>query len=176
MGVSDSRLRLPALTLEFQVFMPLKEILKLNIFQYGENAIVISQKDGSEKEIDIEQLKTKVLTFRVADGYTPKSKLASTDSIVTLMQILGQSQVLQTQLGPMLPNMFAHLAQLMGVRGLQEYVPQQQQQVQNQTQNAQLQNGVDPRTGQPLNPAETQQAQAAMMAAQAAQNQGVPNA
>jgi len=166
MGGSDSRLRLPALTLEFQVFMPLKETLKLNIFQYGESTEVVSQKDGNSLQIDIEQLKTKVLAFRVADGYTPKSKLAGTDAIVQLMQILGQSQQLQQQLGPMLPGMFAHLAQLMGVRGLKEYIPQQEQIQQNQQNSMALQQGVDPATGQPLNAADAQLAQAEAQALQ----------
>ena len=156
MGGSDSRLRLPALTLEFQVFMPLKEILKLNIYQYGENSDVISQKDGNTKSVDIEKLKTKVLAFKVADGYTPKSKLAGTESIMTLMQILGQSQILQQRLGTMLPGMFVHLAQLMGVKGLNEYLPEPAQQEQNVQEQQMLQQGIDPKTGQPIDPTSQQ--------------------
>jgi hypothetical protein len=152
MGGADARLRIPALCLEYQVFMPLKEILKLNIFQYGENAEVISQKDGNIITIDIEALKNKVLSFRVADGYTPKSKLASTDSIMQLMQILGQSQLLQQAYGTSLPAMFAHLAQLMGVRGLNEYTPNQEMVQQNLVQGAQLQQGINPMTQQPMIP------------------------
>jgi hypothetical protein len=154
MSGADARLRLPALTLEFQVFMPLKEILKLNIYQYGEDAEVVSQKDGSVKKVDIEKLKTQVLSFRVADGYTPKSKLAGTDSIMQLMQILGQSQLLQQRYGPMLPGMFAHLAQLLGVRGLEEYTPDAGQQESNMMQANQMQQGVHPQTGMPMNPAD----------------------
>jgi hypothetical protein len=150
MGGADARLRIPALCLEFQVFMPLKEILKLNIFQFGENVEVVSQKDGHVVKIDVDELRSKVLAFRVADGYTPKSKLASTEAIMQMMQILGSSQILQQQLGPMLPGMFMHFAQLAGVRGLEEYLPNPQQQQQNLAVNAQAQNAVDPRTGQPL--------------------------
>jgi len=153
MSGADARLRLPALTLEFQVFMPLKEILKLNIFQYGENAEVVSQKNGSTLTVDIEKLKDQVLAFRIADGYTPKSKLASTESLMNLMQMLSQNQLLQQQLGPMLPGMFGHLAQLLGVRGMEEYIPQAQQAQQNQLAAAQMQQGVDPTTGQPMIPA-----------------------
>lgn len=152
MGGADGRLRLSALTLEFQVFVPIKEILKLNIFQYGEDAITVSQRSGKEFPVKIAQLRDKVLAFRVSDGYTPKSKMASTDSIVQLMQLLGQSQPLQMAYGTMLPSMFAHLAQLMGVRGLQEYSPAPQQVAQNQHIAAAQQAGVDPRTGQPINP------------------------
>lgn len=154
MGGADSRLRLPALTLESQVFMPLKEILKLNIFQYGSDVFTVSQRSGKEFQVKIDELRTQVLSFRVADGYTPKSKLAGTESIMQLMQLIGQSQILQQSYGPMLPAMFAHLAQLMGVRGMEEYTPKPQQAVSNQQQaaatQAQAQNAIDPRTGQPL--------------------------
>jgi hypothetical protein len=152
MSGADARLRLPALTLEYQVFMPLKEILKLNIYQYGEDSIVISQKDGAELSVKIDELRTKVLAFRIADGYTPKSKLAGTDSLLQLMQILSQSQQLQVAYGAALPAMFAHLAQLLSVRGLNEYTPSQEQAQNNIMMNAQMQQGVDPRTGQPMIP------------------------
>jgi hypothetical protein len=127
MGGADARLRMPALTLEYQVFMPLKYMIKLNIFQYGEDAEVISQKDGNQITVKLNELRDKVLSFKVADGYTPKSKLAGTDSLASLMQMLTQSAPLQQAYGPMLPSMFAHLAQLMGVKGLEEYSPQQPQ-------------------------------------------------
>lgn len=159
MGGADARLRLPALILEHQVFMPLKETLKLNIYQYGEDTVTISQRSGKEYQAKISALRDKVLSFRVADGYTPKSKLASTDSIVQLMQMIGQSQILQASYGPMLPGMFAHLAQLMGVRGLEEYTPSAPQVQNNLTADAALAQGVDPRTGQPLLPQPQQQPQ-----------------
>lgn len=152
MGNADARLRIPALTLEVQVFMPLKEILKLNIFQYGEDAVLVSQKNGNEVAVKIEELKKQVLSFRVADGYTPKSKLASTDSIMNLMQILGQSQQLQAAYGPMLPGMFQHLAQLMGVRGLEEYTPSVDDAKKNLIANQMMQQGMNPQTMQPMVP------------------------
>lgn len=144
MGGADARLRLQALILECQVFMPLKELIKLNIYQYGQDSITVSQRTGKEFQVKIAKLREKVLAFRVADGYTPKSKLAATDSIMQLMQLLGQSQPLQATMGNMLPGMFVHLAQLMGVRGLEEYAPQPEQAQQNlQAANAIEQQKVD---------------------------------
>lgn len=128
MGGSDNRLRLPALTLEYQFFVPLKEILKFNIYQYGEDAVVTSQKSGEELQVIIANLRKKVLKFRLADGYTPKSKLASTEMITQLMQLIMQAPILQQAYGAGLPNMVAHLAQLGGIRGLDEYNPQVMQQ------------------------------------------------
>jgi len=69
--------------------------------------------------------------------------------------------------------MFAHLAQLMGVRGLKEYIPQPQQIQQNMQDANAMQQGVDPRTGQPINQAEAQLAQAQ---AQATMQQQLPGA
>lgn len=134
MGNSDGRLRLPAMALEHQVFSPLKEIMKLNIFQYGENSVVISQKTGQEVKVDLAKLRAQVLSFKVADGYTPKSKLAGTDSISAMMQMLTQSAPLQQAYGSMLPKMFTHLAQLLGVHGLEEYLPSPEQQQAEQQQ------------------------------------------
>lgn len=150
MGNADARARLPALTLEYQVFYRLKEILKLNIYQYGDDAEVVSQKNGSVITVDINALRQKVLAFRVADGYTPKSKLASTDSIIQAMQNITQSPILQQFYGPMLPQMFGHLMQLLGVRGFEEYSPNAQQASQNALVAAQLQQGVNPNTGLPM--------------------------
>lgn len=124
MGGADSRLRLPALAMENQLFGPLKEILKFNIFQYGEDSVVISQRTGEEMAVKIQELRQKVLTFQVADGYTPKSKLASTEAIIQIMTMISQSPILQQTYGMMLPNIVAHLAQLMGVKGMSEYAPQ----------------------------------------------------
>lgn len=123
MAGSDNRLRLPALLLEHQVFAPFKSIATLNIFQYGENAVLISQKTGEEVKIDIEVLRKQVLAFRVADGYNPKSKLASTDAITGILQLISTSPILQQSYGASLPAMVAHLAQLQGIRGLEEYDP-----------------------------------------------------
>lgn len=132
MGGADARLRMPALVLEYQVFMPLKEILKLNIFQFGNDAEIISQKSGDLVQVNINELRKQVLSFRVADGYTPKSKLAGTESLQMLMQMITQSPALQQYYGGAMPQLFSHIAQLMGVRGLEEYTPSPEQANQNQ--------------------------------------------
>lgn len=127
MGGSDGRLRLPALTLEHQVFSPLKSILSLNILQYGEDGTVVSQATGRNIDIKIAELRKANLAFKMADGYTPKSKLASTDVLLAGMQMLGTSPILQQAYGPMLPSMFAHFMSLSGVKGFDQYDPKYQE-------------------------------------------------
>lgn len=135
MGGSDGRMRLTALCLEHQVFIWLKFMLVLNIYQFGDNAKVVSQRTGETLDIDITELRRHVLSFKVADGYTPKSKLASTEMLTTGMTLLMNSPVLQQSYGPMLPNMYAHMMSLGGVKNLDQYSPDsqtQQKQMQQQ--------------------------------------------
>lgn len=142
MGSSDGRTRLQALTLEHQVFVPMREFMKLNIFQYGENVDVMSQKTGEVVKVDIDALRKTVLSFRIADGFTPKSKLASTDAIAAGMNMISTSPILQQAYGTSLPSIFAHLMSLQGVRGLEEYNPQLQAQQQQQQVPGQMQPGL----------------------------------
>jgi hypothetical protein len=133
MASADNRPRLPALSLEFQFFIPLKEQMKLNIYQNGVQGSFQNFRTGNVYTIkpeDVTKLKEKVLTFRIADGYTPKSKMAASEMITAGIQAISQSQILAQALGAALPNMFAHMMQLGGVRGLDQYLPQQQTQQQ----------------------------------------------
>lgn len=126
MAGGENRQRLRALCLEFQVFIPLKNMIKLNIYQYGEDALVVNQQTGQAVEVKMAELRQTVLAFRIADGYTPKSKLAGADVLQTLFNTICQVPALQQAYGQDLPAMFAHLAQLGGVRGLDQYSPQAQ--------------------------------------------------
>jgi hypothetical protein len=125
MAGSDGRLRLPALLMECQVFTILKQIMALNIFQYGANTQVVSQTTGEIIDIDIDALRKEVLSFRVADGYTPKSKLAGTEILMSGMNMIMNSPMLQQAYGSSLPALFAHIMQLGGARDFDQYTPQQ---------------------------------------------------
>lgn len=126
-GGSDNRLRLPAMLYECQVFTPLKQILALNIFQYGEDAQLVSQKTGETVDVKIDELRANVLSFRVADGYSPKSKMASVEMLTAGMNMMMNSPALQQAYGSMLPNIFAHMMQLGGVRDMEQYSPEYKQ-------------------------------------------------
>lgn len=121
MSGSEERLRLPAIVLEYQFFSPLKSMLTLNIFQFADDLHVVSQKTGETLHINIQELRRQVLSFRIADGYSPKSKLASTEVLTQGLQLILGSEILQQSYGQHLPSMFAHMMSLGGVRGLEEY-------------------------------------------------------
>lgn len=144
MGSSDNRLRLTALLIEHQIMVPIKAQMKLNIFQYGQDTIVVSQKSGEALTIKMDELRREVLAFRVADGYSPKSKLASVEMLTQGMNMLMNSPILQQAYGKMLPAMFAHLMQLGGVKGLEEYSPELVSNTAPQPQPGLAANGIQP--------------------------------
>lgn len=126
MANAGSRSRLAAFSMEMQFFLPMKEQLKLNIYQYQGPSSFQNAKTGAMYDIkaeDLTRIKQKISLFKIADGYTPAEKLASTDVLTQGMQLLSQSPILQSSLGVMLPKMFIHLMSLGGVQGLEEYMP-----------------------------------------------------
>jgi hypothetical protein len=88
---------------------------------------VTSQKTGRALQYTIAQLRDANLSFKVADGFTPKSKIASTEVILAGMTMIGNSPILQQTYGARLPAMFAHFMSLSGAKGFEEYDPSYQQ-------------------------------------------------
>lgn len=132
MSNSEQRQRLPVLILEDQVFMPIKQTMLLNIMRFASGEIVQAQDTGEELEQDVNELTNIVLDFKVADGYLPKAKLANTDLLTAMMAQIGQNPMLAQSYGNSLPAMFAHLASLGGITGLDQYVPDNPQVVPNE--------------------------------------------
>jgi len=152
MGSADNRLRLPSLNIEFQSFIPIKEQIKFNLFMYGESGTYTSQKDGTNYQLtpeDYIEMQKQALQFRIADGYTPKSKLAGTDFLTTLLQGILTSPVMLQMYGSYVPGMITHLAQLAGVRNFDEYSPPPPQQQPPPPQQQQQQQPMEGNTNGP---------------------------
>lgn len=147
-----NRLRLPALCFEMQFFTPLKEQIKLNIFQNSGEVEGTYQNPGNGDlyEVDaqmIEQIRKKVHKFQVADGFHPAEKIASGDILQFGFQTIQNSPQLQASYGPALPYIFAHMMQLGGVKGFDQYTQMAQRLMQ------QSPNGQQPVTPAPTAPA-----------------------
>ena len=121
MGNSENRMRLPALVLEFRMMQRIKNQIKLNLLQFGEDTEVISSRTGETLDVSIDQLQKVNLQFEVADGYTPKGKMANTEMLSQGMTMITQSPSLQQVYGSQMPAMFAHMMSLAGVRGFDQY-------------------------------------------------------
>lgn len=121
MGNSDNRARLSALVIDRRALTPLKEHFKLNILMFGTDTTIIAPRTKKSLEVSIEELMATNMQFEVADGYTPKSKMASSEMLMGMINLIGTSPVLQQVYGSQLPAMVAHLASIGGLRGFDQY-------------------------------------------------------
>ena len=120
MAFSDMRTRTHALAMEMQLFTPLKEILKFNILMHQDSVIsAVSPLTGKLVQVKKSDLLTAGIEFKVADGFTPKSKLMSTDDLQVAFTFLAQMPQIGQEYD--LGKMFAHLMSLRGVKNLQQY-------------------------------------------------------
>lgn len=124
---AQNRMRLSALSLEMQFFLPIKEQIKLNIFQHGVEGQYQNYQTGEMSNIDsamMESIRNNIRLFQIADGFHPAEKLASSDVLTSGMTLLGNSPVLQAdlQVGGPLSKMFVHLMSLGGVKGMDQYL------------------------------------------------------
>lgn len=103
MNHSNGRDQTTSLLLEAQVFTPLKEILKINTLQYQGAKSIFYRTEQRVVDIDPVVLRNAVLEFKVSDGLTPTSKLISSDSFQTALQVIGSSPQIAAEynIGPM---------------------------------------------------------------------------
>lgn len=159
MGNSDNRARLSALVIDRRGLTPLKEQIKLNILMFGSDTTIIAPRTKKTLEVAIEELIATNMQFEVADGYTPKSKMASSEMLMGMINLIGTSPVLQQVYGTQLPAMVAHLASIGGLRGFDQYADVAikehektvvvQQQLMQLMQGLQQQLAAQPTDGQP---------------------------
>lgn len=88
---ANGRDQLAAILLQYQVFVPMKQILKLDILQFQGGTTVYNRDKKIAVEIDPVALRVAVLNFRVSDGLIPSSKILSSDSFARALQAFGGS-------------------------------------------------------------------------------------
>lgn len=86
MGGNAGRTRTRALALEYQFFMPIKEIIKLNALQYQAPAEFTDQRTGDTVMVNPVELRKLRLDFKMSDGLLPTAKLISGDLIDKIAQ------------------------------------------------------------------------------------------
>lgn len=106
--------QLAALLIEFQVFVPLKHVLKLNILQYQGGTTIYNRDQNQVVEIDPIQLRRAVLEFKISDGLVPASKLLNTDSFSVALQVIGSSPEIAA--GYNVPQLFSYIMKTQGAR------------------------------------------------------------
>ena len=110
---SSGRQQMMAQFIEDQVFVPLKDIIKINILQYQTSGQIYSLNDQQVYNIDPIQLRQTAMGFKIADGLLPKSKLVSDETLQVAMQTVAAVPGLQQ--GYNLPKMFSYLMESRGL-------------------------------------------------------------
>lgn len=94
---------------ENQVFVPVKECLKLNILQYQQATQKYNPSTKQPITIDPVTLRKQAIVFKVVDGLTPEDKIIGSDDLQSAFQLLGQDQALGAayKRGPMFTYMMS---------------------------------------------------------------------
>lgn len=103
MGHGNGRNQLMALMTEGQVFVPIKEIMKLNILQFQQSGVIYNSKTQQSVTVDVTALREAAVQFKVSDGILPTDKIMSDDNWTTALQTIGSSQQINGayDIGPM---------------------------------------------------------------------------
>ena len=119
MGGANSRQQLQALGLEYQVFTPLKEILKLNILQYQSTTGIYNTSAKKKVEIKPETLREMAMVFKVSDGLLPTDKLMSSELLQVFMQTIQTSPLMQAEFD--IIGAFAYWCKINGAQWFEDF-------------------------------------------------------
>lgn len=112
MGNGDGTNQTMALMTEASVFVPLKEILKLNILQFQPESVIYNPDKKMDIKINPVDLRKAAVQFKVSDGMLPDEKILSTDEFTVGLQVIGSSP--QIAAGYNLAPMFSYLMKTKG--------------------------------------------------------------
>lgn len=109
---ANGRDQMASILLEAQVFMPLKQILKINILQYQGGTTIYNRDKQVAVEIDPIKLRKAVLEFRISDGLIPSSKIMNGETFSVALQTVASSP--QIGSGYNITPMFSYLMKTQG--------------------------------------------------------------
>jgi hypothetical protein len=132
MDRSDARNVMMAMFLEHRFFVPIKELIKLNILQYQLPAKYYSPRTKSEVAIDPVQLRNSSVQFQLADGMSPVSRLLNLEAFNVVAQMAATNPQMNAEYDIM--GMLMYSLQLQGAGWIQDFKrpPEQMQQQQAQ--------------------------------------------
>jgi hypothetical protein len=113
MGRGNIHNQTMAIMTENQVFVPVKEVIKLNILQYQEAATLYNPQKKQTVQVKPEELRKQAVHFMMSDGANPKDKVLNTDEFQTALQVIGSSP--QFAAGFNLPPMVSYLFKMRGI-------------------------------------------------------------
>lgn len=121
---ANGRDQLASILLEYQCFVPLKHIIKLNILQFQGGTTVFNRDKDIAVEVDPVKLRKSVIDFRVSDGLTPASKLLNTDTFAVALQVFGSSPQIASEYN--VGQLFSYMMKTQGAK-ISEFEKSQEQ-------------------------------------------------
>lgn len=91
MGNANARDQLVSLGLEGSLMTPIKEMIKINIFQYQPPQTILFTSRQTEVEVDPVALREANISFRMSDGLMPADKLIDGESLEAALQAMAQN-------------------------------------------------------------------------------------
>ena len=112
MANANSRDQVVSILIESQVFVPMKQMLKINILQFQAGVTIYNQDQRLDVTIDPVALRKAVLDFKISDGLIPASKLINGESFGAALQVVATSPLIGQayNIGPM----FSYLMKTQG--------------------------------------------------------------
>lgn len=135
MTSANLRQQMQALSIEYQVFQPLKQILKYNILQYQPDGITIFDRETkSDIQINMGDIRKIQFTFQVSDGLLTAEKMISPELIQVFLQTA--SAIPQFSIEYDLAGMFIYWMKVRGATWMDDFkrTPEEQQQALNTMQ------------------------------------------
>lgn len=118
-GNSEGRLHTIAQFIEAQTFVPVKEMLKLNIMQYAPSGEVYSRSMKEAIKVDPLRLRTEAVEFKVSDGMLPSDKLLSTEVMMAALQMIPASPTMSAEFD--ITGMFIHWMKGQGMQDVDQF-------------------------------------------------------
>jgi len=137
MDRSDARNVMMAMFFEHRFFVPIKELIKLNILQFQLPANYYSPRTKQEVMIDPVQLRNSSVQFQLADGMSPVSRLLNLEAFNMVASMAATNPQMNAEYDIM--GMLMYSLQLQGAGWIQDFkrTPEQLQ-AQQQQQLAQV--------------------------------------
>lgn len=151
MGNSNSRQQLQAIGLEYQFYVPCKEIIKLNILQYQPATDLYSRNTKQMVSIKPQDIRETAMAFTLSDGLLPTDKLLSTELLQVFMQTIQTSPLMQAEFD--IVGAFAYWCKMQGAQWFEDFRRDPASRDKILAQLGQLEAGGTPANARPQNAA-----------------------
>lgn len=111
---ANGRDQMASILLEHQIFVPMKQILKLNTLQFQGGTTIYNRDQQKVVEIDPVKLRRAVLEFKVSDGLIPSDRILNSETFSVALQVFGSSP--QIAQGYNIPQLFSYFMKTQGAK------------------------------------------------------------